>query len=163
VGRFILVVVAVLIGLLYSAYFVAWNATNKVVIITWNAWMLGMETPRWIPEVPVGMLPILGAAIGGFAVALGAWLPWMSQRRTSKTADLKLRKAIAKFQEQKALAQERDERIVELESEIEQLRADAAEEPAEAEDLEEGPEPVAAPVEPQEHDEEAEPEEEAVI
>lgn len=132
----ILIVAALVLCLLYTALFLKWNADTSVNLITWD---LGGGNPWWFGDVAVGLLPIIGMALGALIMAVAAWVPWSTQRRTAKTATAKLNLAIEKFNQQKELLKKRNSTIEELQVQVEELELaleesqEAAEVPPEAE------------------------------
>lgn len=118
--RSIIIVAVLLIGLCYVAFFLMWNADAKVNLVTWG---IGGD-PFWIEAVPVAFLPLLGAVIGALVMAIAAWLPWANQRAATKAAESKVQKVIQKFNEQKGILNARNERIAELEEQLDDLQAE---------------------------------------
>ena len=113
----IIVVVVLLAGLCYSAFFLTWNSETKVDLVTLRA---GGD-PFWIQAVPVGFLPLAGLVIGALIMAVAAIGPWAAQRRAAKLAEAKLAKAVEKFNEQKGRLSARAEEIARLEARIAEL------------------------------------------
>lgn len=126
--RSIIIVAALLAGLAYAAFFLMWNAETRAHLIVTPK--LGGH-PYWIESVPVALLPIIGAVIGAVIMAIAAWLPWAGQRAAAKALEAKLQKAIDKFNEQKGILRARNERIADLEEELDELESRA--QPAAAE------------------------------
>jgi hypothetical protein len=119
----ILTVAALLVVLIYSAAFFMWNANTTANVVTWQ--ILG--TPYWLPDVPIGFLPLAGAAIGAIIMAVAAWMPWAAQRKTARIAQEKLKTAIQRFKEQKQRVEAQNDRIEELQDEIVELEQQLAE------------------------------------
>ena len=109
--RSIIIVVALLAALTYAAMFLNWNRDTTANIITLNVG----TSQFWLPDIPIGLLPMAGALIGAIAMALAAWSPWASQRAAAKSANAKVEKALAKVNECK-------DRITADRREIEALR-----------------------------------------
>ena len=123
----VILVAVLLLALCYSAFFLMWNAEAKADVYTANVGGLQLH----IPAVPVGFLPIVGALIGAFVMAVAAWGPWAAQRKATKLAEARLEKAIEKFNEQKGRLIARNEDIARLEARIEELEGLEVEEPLE--------------------------------
>lgn len=107
--RSIVIVAVLLVALLYAASFLMWNANAKTDIVTW-----GLGETFWVGAVPVGFLPLLGAVLGAAMMAIAAWAPWAGQRATTRAAEAKLQRAMAKLGEQKRALASRDEQIARL-------------------------------------------------
>lgn len=120
--RSIIIVAVLLAGLAYAAFFLMWNADTRAHLIMTPK--IGGH-PYWIESVPVALLPIIGAVIGAVIMAIAAWLPWASQRAAVKALEAKLQKAVDRFNEQKGMLRARNERIAELEQELDELEAQA--------------------------------------
>jgi hypothetical protein len=118
----VLVVLLLLVGLCYAGAFLTWNGDTKVNLVTWH---LGGDQ-RYVPNVPAGLLPIVGTIIGALVMAFAAWGPWASQRRAARAAEAKVQKAIEKFNEQKGRLAERNEEIGRLQERIGELEQSSA-------------------------------------
>lgn len=125
--RYVLAVIALLIGLMYSFAFLLWNSAEKVNVITWH---LMLPNPVWVESVPIGMLPLLGAFVGAVVALALVWSPWTRQRAVTKAAEAKLQKAVKKFNEQKARLTAQNEEIAALEDQVAALQAQIIDTPA---------------------------------
>lgn len=123
--RSIVLVAALLLGLLYSALFLMWNAETRVNVVVLN---IG-GPPFWIGGVPIGILPILGAIIGAAVMAIAAWVPWANQRLATRSAEAKLKKAMERLASQKSALAQREEELEALRAQMEQLQASATSTP----------------------------------
>jgi hypothetical protein len=121
VVRSIVLVAALLLGLLYSAMFLMWNAETRVNVVVLN---IG-GPPFWIGGVPIGILPIVGAIIGAAVMAIAAWVPWANQRAATKAAEAKLKKAMERLASQKTALAQREEELAALQAQLEELQAGA--------------------------------------
>lgn len=118
----IVIVAGLLLLLFYSTFFLMWNSNTKANVVTLH---LG-GNPFWLEAVPIGILPLFGALVGALLMAVAAWVPWATQRNAAREAQAKLKKAMERLNEQKQALAARNERIAELEAQLEQLRASGA-------------------------------------
>ncbi|NSW58405.1 MAG: hypothetical protein HPY44_20545 [Armatimonadetes bacterium] len=110
----IIMVALLLAGFCYCAAFLMWNSALTTDVVVWN-----VATPQyWLPDVPIGFLPVVGTMIGAVIMAVAAWAPWASQRAAARAANAKLAKAIEKFNELKQRLAARDRMIEELEAQV---------------------------------------------
>lgn len=133
----IIMVALLLAGFCYCAAFLMWNSELTSDVVVWN-----FATPQyWLPDVPIGFLPVVGTMIGATIMAVAAWAPWASQRAAARAANAKLAKAIEKFNELKQRLAARDRMIEELEAQVLLLRE-------QVESAQPAPAPTVAPASP---------------
>ncbi len=113
----VIMVVLLLAGLCYAAFFLMWNVEAKVNLVTFRAG----EQMLWIGNVPAGALPLLGAIVGAILMAVAAWGPMVAQRRAAMEARAKMQKALDRFNEQKGRLSARSEEIARLEARLAEL------------------------------------------
>ncbi|MDI9585986.1 MAG: hypothetical protein QM473_17335 [Acidobacteriota bacterium] len=122
----IIMVALLLAGFCYCAAFLMWNSELTTDVVVWH-----LASPQyWLPDVPIGFLPVVGTMIGAVVMAVAAWAPWAAQRATARAANAKLARAIEKFNELKQRLAARDRMIEELEAQVlllqEQIAAEAS-------------------------------------
>ena len=117
-GRIVkMLLVVIIVG--YAALFVMWNA--GYVAVCGIVWPPTRQAARWVEDLPVGSLPLIGAVLGAVLMAIATWGEWARQRTTARRADAQVQKAKAKLQELV-------EKIKQQQSQIEQLQARLSEE-----------------------------------
>ena len=127
-GSAILRVLVLLLVIAYCVLFTTWN--SEYVTVAGLEWF----GERYVQQLPLGYLPLIGAAIGGLVMAIFTWGEWAVQKRRADTAGAQVAKAKTKLQELADIIKQHRQEIAELkqprpeEPGDEQAQAEAGEE-----------------------------------
>ena len=115
-GKVILKVLLLLIIVGYAALFLVWNP--NYVTVCGLVWPPVPQGERWIEQLPLGSLPLMGAVLGVILMAIAAWGEWARQKATADQARAQVQKAKVKLQELVGKIKEQHSQIQELQRQV---------------------------------------------
>jgi len=118
-------ILIVIIG--YAALFISWNP--GYVEVCGGVWPPGPQGQRWVEELPLGYLPLIGAGLGAVFMAIAAWGEWARQKATANQARAQVQKAKAKLQELADRVKQQRTQIDQLGRQLAEAKSSAGEEP----------------------------------
>ncbi len=127
-GSAVLKVLVLLLVIAYCALFIFWNGQYVTVV------GLDLLDNRYVQEMPLGFLALIGAVLGALVMAIFTWGEWAVQKRRADTAEAQVAKAKTKLQELADIIKQHRQEIAELkqprpkEPGDEQAQAEAGEE-----------------------------------
>jgi len=125
--KVILRVLILLVIIGYAALFISWNP--DYVTVCGGMWPPEPQGERWVQELPLGYLPLIGAVGGVILMAIVAWGEWSHQKATSDQARAQVQKAKVKLQELVDRIKRQRAQIDQLEQQLAEAKSAPAAEP----------------------------------
>lgn len=100
----------------YVVLFISWNP--DYVTVCGGVWPPEPAGQRWVEELPIGYLPLIGAALGAVVMAIAAWGEWARQKGVANQSRAQVQKAKAKLQQLADMIKQQRRQISELEKKL---------------------------------------------